>query len=300
MKFPNPFKSEKSEDPRSENFHLLLNSMGITTIKTFWLRTRLKLILLTLKSATVLVRTLFVAEITRLWPANWLSPLINFDHSLDVPCLFIRLRAKGVQANLRRKITEMEAEINSDVCNEGRILNIDTQVKLEDDKPCLNNWPKAQNDLHPFGLYVTIGADNEERIKPYCKQIPVHPRVFINYHQAGIFCHGVGFSKATQPSEAKIFNITRNMDTDVLSLQLFRLLAANFRPTKEFYTGSTSIMIVWWFSTASPEKTPIWWFSPFPVPANHILSNLKALRSLMFDTEVIVMNPVSMPDVKRN
>ena len=83
MKFPNPFKSKKPKTPDLKEFSPVAQfAQGLPPSKTFWLRTQLKLILLTLKSANRLVRTLFVAGYPRFVAANWLSPLINFDHSL--------------------------------------------------------------------------------------------------------------------------------------------------------------------------------------------------------------------------
>ena len=75
-------------------------------------------------------RTLFVAGYPRFVNANWLSPIINFDHSLDISMFIYPIEGKGVMEDLKRKIAEMEAEIQADV-QRGRIVNIETQVKLD-------------------------------------------------------------------------------------------------------------------------------------------------------------------------
>ena len=56
-------------------------------------------------------RTLFVAGYPRFVGANWLAPLINFDHSLDISFYYYQAETKGVLNDLRRKIAEMEATI---------------------------------------------------------------------------------------------------------------------------------------------------------------------------------------------
>src|SRR3990170_8172593 len=56
-------------------------------------------------------RTLFVTGYPRFVGANWLAPLINFDHSLDISFFYYPVETKGTLDDLRRKIAEMEATI---------------------------------------------------------------------------------------------------------------------------------------------------------------------------------------------
>jgi len=56
-------------------------------------------------------RTLFVAGYPRFVSANWLAPLINFDHSMQISMYIYPVEGKSVLDNLRRKTAEMEAEI---------------------------------------------------------------------------------------------------------------------------------------------------------------------------------------------
>jgi hypothetical protein len=76
-------------------------------------------------------RTVFVAGYPRFVGVNWLSPLVNFDASLTVAMYIYPTDGKEVLDDLRRKIAEMEAEINSDI-QRGRVADPATQAKLED------------------------------------------------------------------------------------------------------------------------------------------------------------------------
>src|SRR3990172_3170894 len=49
--------------------------------------------------------TLFVAGYPRFVNANWLSPLINFDHSLEVSMFIYPVEGKSILDDLHRKIT---------------------------------------------------------------------------------------------------------------------------------------------------------------------------------------------------
>ena len=52
------------------------------------------------------------------------------------------VEGRDIMDDLRRKVGEMEAEIQSDV-ERGRIADVSTRVKLEDAKNSRNNLPKA-------------------------------------------------------------------------------------------------------------------------------------------------------------
>jgi hypothetical protein len=76
-------------------------------------------------------RTLFVSGYPRFVSANWLSPLINFDHSLNIAMFVYPVESKSTLDDLRRKIAEMEAELSTDM-QRGKVVDPFTQAKLED------------------------------------------------------------------------------------------------------------------------------------------------------------------------
>ena len=78
-----------------------------------------------------LVRTLFVAGYPRYVSANWLEPLISFNHTLDVSMYVYPSKSEEILENLKRKVGEMEATIQSDL-KRGRVIEPSIQVALED------------------------------------------------------------------------------------------------------------------------------------------------------------------------
>src|SRR3989304_1490794 len=56
-------------------------------------------------------RTLFVSGYPRFVGANWLAPIINFNHTLDIAFYYYPVEAKGILDDLRRKIAEMQATV---------------------------------------------------------------------------------------------------------------------------------------------------------------------------------------------
>ena len=86
-----------------------------------------------LKVGDTYLRTLFIVGYPRYVSANWLSPLINFNHSLDIAMYIYPTDSKGTLEQLRRRTAEMEAEISTDI-QRGKIPQAATQAALEDVK----------------------------------------------------------------------------------------------------------------------------------------------------------------------
>ncbi|KKQ78567.1 MAG: hypothetical protein UT01_C0066G0005, partial [Candidatus Daviesbacteria bacterium GW2011_GWA1_38_7] len=76
-------------------------------------------------------RTFFASKYPRYVEPNWLEPLISFDHSLDVSMFIYPSQSKGVLDDLKRKIAEMEATIQTDL-ERGRDVDPSVQVALDD------------------------------------------------------------------------------------------------------------------------------------------------------------------------
>ena len=124
----------------------------------------------TLKIDDWYFRSLFVAGYPRFVTANWLAPLINFDHSLNISMFVYPVESKSTLDDLRRKIAEMEAEISTDL-QRGRVVDPSTQAKLEDALSLQDQLVKGAERFFQFGLYVTIPAKSESELNQVTKQV---------------------------------------------------------------------------------------------------------------------------------
>src|SRR3990167_3454705 len=123
-----------------------------------------------LEIGTSLYKSYFVANYPRFVTANWLSPLINFDHSLRVSMFIYPVDSKSILSDLRRKIAEMEAEMSTDI-QRGRIVNPSTQAKLEDALSLQDQLVKGIERYYQFGLYVTVPADEYGELNQVSKEV---------------------------------------------------------------------------------------------------------------------------------
>src|SRR3990167_5611100 len=161
------------------------------------------------------LRPIFIAGYPRFVSANWLSPLINFNHSLDVSMFIYPVEGKAIMDDLRRKITEMEAEIMSDL-KQGRIAQIDTQIKLEDARILQEQLAKGAERFFQFGLYITISSESLERLNTVTKQVQSTLGSLLIISKPATLQMEDGFKTPLPIGYDKLL-ITRNMDTTSLA-----------------------------------------------------------------------------------
>ncbi len=234
------------------------------------------------------VRTLFVAGYPRYVNANWLSPLVNYDHSLDISLFIYPVESKTVLDDLRRKIAEMEAEIATDM-ERGRVVNPATQAQLEDAQVMQEQLVKGAERFFQFGLYITIPADSPEELNEVSRGVESTLASLLIIPKHATLQMEEGF-KSTLPVCLDYLNITRNMDTTSL--------ATTFPFTSSELTANEGIMyginehngslIVFDRFTLENYNSVV--FAKAGAGKSYLVK-LEILRSLMFDAEILVIDP---------
>ncbi len=161
-------------------------------------------------------RSFYVVGYPRYVSANWLYPLITFDHPLYVSMYIYPTEAKTVLEDLRRKIAEMEATIEGDI-KAGKVVDPTVQVALDDALALQAELAKGAERFFQFGLYVTLPADSLEELNQISKQIDsVLSSLLIVAKQATLEMEE-GF-KSTLPMFYDKLSVWRNIDTTSLAM----------------------------------------------------------------------------------
>lgn len=160
-------------------------------------------------------RTLFVAGYPRFVSANWLEPLISFNHTLNISMFVYPTKSEEVLENLKRKVGEMEATIQSDL-KRGRVIEPSVQVALEDALSLQQELAKGAQRFFQFGLYVTIPARTKEDLDKTTKQIEATLGSLLIVSKKAILQMEEGY-KTTLPTGQDRMVVTRNMDTTSLA-----------------------------------------------------------------------------------
>lgn len=241
-----------------------------------------------MKIGETYVRTLFTAGYPRYVSANWLSPLINFNHSLDIAMYVYPTNQKGTLDDLRRRTAEMEAEISGDI-QRGRIPQAATQAALEDVKSLQEQIVKGIERFFNFSLYITISADSIKELNTVTEQVQSILGSLLIVSKVASLSMEDAF-KTTLPYCHDKLMITRNMDTTGLATT-FPFTSSEMSDNKGVLYGvnahNGSLVI---FDRFSMENANLLILATSG-SGKSFFTKLEILRSLMFDVETIIIDP---------
>lgn len=161
-------------------------------------------------------RTFYVVAYPRYVSANWLYSLITFDHPLYISMYIYPTESKNVLDDLKRKIAEMEATIESDI-KAGRVVDPTVQVALDDALTLQAELAKGAERFFQFGLYITIPAESLEELDRISKEVDSTMASLLIVARKATLEMEEGF-KSTLPMFYDKLEVWRNMDTTSLSM----------------------------------------------------------------------------------
>lgn len=290
-KFNNPFrviKKPKAPEKASPVEASQIIARGITSLKDILAPSAIEIDFDFLKIGNTYFRTLFISGYPRFVSANWLYPVISFDHSLDISMFVYPRDSKEILDNLKRKIGEMEATIQSDT-KRGRVIDPSVQVALDDALSLQQQLAKGAERFFQFGLYITIPAESVEELDQVTKQVRSTLGALLIVSKHATLQMDEAF-KTTIPICTDQLMVTRNMDTTSL--------ATTFPFTSSELTANEGIMY-----GINEHNDSLIIFDRFTLEnANTVvlgksgggksyLVKLESVRSLMFGTEIIIIDP---------
>jgi len=124
--------------------------------------------------------------------------------------------SKTVLDELKRKIGEMEASIESEI-KAGKVVDPTTQVALDDALSLQAELAKGSERFFQFGLYITIPADSKEELDNLTKEVDSSLSSILIIAKQATLEQEEGF-KSTVPMFVDKVAVWRNMDTTSLSM----------------------------------------------------------------------------------
>lgn len=280
---PTPATSTVVADPNKRDF-----TQGLVTTKDIIAPSALEVDFNHIRIDNKYYRTLFVAAYPRFVGINWLSSLINFDSSLNISMFIYPTDGKEVLDDLRRKITEMEAELSTDI-QRGRLINPATQAKLEDALNLQANLVKGEERFFQFGLYVTITADSVVELDRVNKNLEAALGSLLIISKKATLQMEDGFV-STLPICQDRLAISRNMDTTSLATT-FPFVSSDLSDDQGIMYGinmhNGSLVIFDRFSMPNYNSVV---FAMAGAGKSYLIK-LEVLRSLMMGTDIIVIDP---------
>lgn len=233
-------------------------------------------------------RTMFVAAYPRYVSANWLHPLTSFDHSLFISMFIYPTEAKVILEELKRKIAEMEATIQTDM-KRGRVVDPSVQVALDDALALQAQLAKGAERFFQSAIYITIPEESLDELNRISKEIESTLGSLLIIPKHATLSQEDGFKSALPMGNDKL-DIARNMDTTSLATTFpftTAALTANEGVLYGVNEHDGSLVI---FDRFSLENSNSVVFGKSG-GGKSFLVKLETMRQLLFGTEMLVIDP---------
>ena len=232
-------------------------------------------------------RTLFVVGYPRFVSANWLEPLISFNHTLDVSMYIYPTNLKKFSRILNGRSEKWKPPYSRHETR--RVIEPSVQVSLEDALALQQELAKGAERFFQFGLYITIPAKTLEELDKITKQVEATLGSLLIITKKAVLAMDEGF-RTTLPMGQDRIMVTRNMDTTTLATTFpftTSELSANEGVLYGMNEHNGSLII---FDRFTLENANMVVFGKSGGGKSYFVK-LEAMRSLMFDTEVIIIDP---------
>ena len=111
-----------------------------------------------------LAKSFFIFSYPRYLSTAWFSPIINMDVPMDISFFIHPADTSKILKELRKKITAVQAELIERE-EKGLIRSPELEIAYRDMEALRDKLQAAQERMFHFGLYLTIYADTEKKLR---------------------------------------------------------------------------------------------------------------------------------------
>lgn len=235
-----------------------------------------------------ITRTFFVISYPRFLTDNWFSPVINLDKIFDVSIFIHPVDTQKILRDFQKKVAEVQSQINT---RESRGLVRDPMLDTayRDLEALRDNLQQAQERIFEVGLYITVYANNEDELFKVENEIKTILESRLIYLKPALFQQEEGF-KSALPIGSDLLQVHQKLNTEPLS-SIFPFVSFDLTSENGILYGvnrhNSSLVI---FDRFSLENYNSIIFAKSGAGKSYA-TKLEIIRTLMFDTDVIVIDP---------
>lgn len=233
-------------------------------------------------------RTFYVYGYPRQLYTGWLSSMVNLDEVLDLSMMIYPVQSEVILENLRKKVSQLEAGIQID-SEKGRVRDPAKQAAILDAEEMRDKLQVGEERFFRFGFYFTLYAHSMDELE------------FVTHKVESILGQQLIYSKAASAQQEQAFNSTipqfmdqlliyRNMNTGAIGTS-FPFTSADLSDDHGILYGinmHNSGLVI--FDRFSLENSNSVVFAKSGAGKSFTVK-LEALRSMMFGTDVFIIDP---------
>ncbi len=234
------------------------------------------------------LRSFFVISYPRFLSDSWFSPIINLDKIFDVSIFINPIDTAGVLKTFQKKVAEVQSQINTREAK-GLVRDPMLDTAYQDLENLRDNLQQAQEKLFDVGLYVTMYANSSEELDKVESEIKSILEAKLVYLKPALFQQEQAF-KAAIPIATDELQVYSKLNSSPLS-SLFPFVSFDLTSDKGILYGinrhNSSLIL---FDRFSLENYNSITFAKSGSGKSYAVK-LEILRTLMFDTDVMVIDP---------
>lgn len=235
-----------------------------------------------------ITRTFFVISYPRFLNDNWFSPIINLDKVFDVSIFIHPIETTKILRTFQKKVAEVQSQIATREAK-GLVRDPMLDTAYRDLEQLRDSLQQAQERMFDVGLYITIYADNEMELTKTENEIKSILESKLVYVKPALFQQEDGF-KSTIPIGSDKLMIGQKLNSNPLS-SIFPFISFDLTSENGILYGinrhNSSLIIFDRFSLDNYNSITF----ATSGAGKSFATKLEILRTLMFDTEVIVIDP---------
>jgi conjugal transfer ATP-binding protein TraC len=235
-----------------------------------------------------IVRTFFVISYPRYLTDNWLTPIINLDKIFDIALYISPIETAQLLKHFQKKIAEVESQIITRQ-QKGLVRDPMLDTAYQDLDELRNNLTQAQEKMFNVGFYISVYGDSENELFRAESEIRSLLESKMIYIKPALFQEEDGF-KTIVPLGTDRLSITQKLNSEPIS-SMFPFVSFDLTSDTGILYGvnrhNSSLVI---FDRFSLENYNSIIFAKSGAGKSYA-TKLEIIRTLMFDTEVIVIDP---------
>ncbi len=235
-----------------------------------------------------LSRTFYTISYPRFLADSWFMPIINLDKVLDVGIFVHPIDTAQALRSFQRKVAEVQSQI-SDREEKGLVRDPMLDTAYQDIENLRDELQQAQEHLFDTGLYITLYGSTEEELNKTEADVRGILDSKLIYTKPALFQQEQGF-RSTLPLANDELQVNTKLTSSALS-SIFPFVSFDLTSDRGILYGinrhNSSLIL---FDRFSLENYNSVTFAKSGSGKSYAVK-LEILRSLMFDVDVIVIDP---------
>lgn len=261
---------------------------GVLELKDIIAPSALKISPRELNLGDKIARTFFVISYPRYLTESWFAPIINLDKIFDISIFIHPIDTAQILRSFQKKVAEVQSQISMRE-SKGMVRDPVLDTAYQDLENLRDQLQQAQERIFDVGLYLTIYANTPEELDKIESEIKSILESKLVYIKPALFQQEQAF-KSVMPLATDEINVHSKLNSSPLS-SIFPFISFDLTSDKGILYGvnrhNSSLVL---FDRFSLENYNSVTFAKAGAGKSY-MTKLEILRSLMFDVDVIVIDP---------